>query len=130
MLADFIQASAPNVYTGKYIYNRSMVAIGLAATGSKSWRSVETAISSGWHGVAVQHVASLQKLFMTVDGVLIGSIGSQLASAVGWMLRLPTTGAPKDSADFSMSYAQLRVTAANRYGDSAAPVQSGPWPLS
>lgn len=132
--------SAPGVFKGGFLMTASLGANRMRfhengtrpTTGPDQVRlppaHVDISTAAGvWNYVAGQYIASERKIYASLNGNFVGSVLSNFVGGVGFMLALPFADS---NINYQIRFAQLRVTAANRYGTGAAPVPVAPWPLS
>lgn len=104
-----------------------------------TWRtSVATATNqagitwNAWHYFAMQTVDASNLTYCSIDGVLLQTLFTSNPGSVQWQCFVGgnvDTAPPGPTADtYNVRYAQIRATKANRYGSTAAPVPSRPWP--
>lgn len=93
--------------------------------------------SGTWHYVAIQYVQDDLKAYVYVDGVQAGSYIASMNFALGMRFFVGDatgTGSPPNggsTVSYSMRLAQMRLTAANRYGNvSSIEVPTEPWPTN
>jgi len=130
--AEFAQQSAPGVFAGPraqmyqtldFIYEAYWLGNGFTP--------LTTPLGlGGWNYMALQKLAASSTTYCSLNGALIGTINITLSALNGWRFRLPNFGAAFAGTFGTAAAGEIRMTAADRYGSSAAPVPTAPWPLS
>lgn len=86
---------------------------------------------NAWHYVAEQYVAATNQIFCSLDGALVGVMGSPVSvlPVTSYEARiLNSFSSALSNRAWSLRMAQVRCTRGNLYGSAAAPVPVAPWP--
>lgn len=120
--------NSPGTYTQVFHEIRQFNSTRARAIGSGLPRVNIDGPLSTWYYVAIQTISGTGLAYVSANGVSLGTTPSLGLSRTGFRCYLPHFSSLALGSSGKFAGGQLRLTKANRYGTSAAPVPTAPWP--